>query len=275
MRTKIYTALITLICVVLLLAGNASAGFATNEAGISAYVNVGTNINLDQAAGAYTIIEDRTSTYIIGTVEIPNSTEYETPHVFTSADGWVMAYYPKEQYRSMIMHWGQFDPNNPDLSQMNTTSLEDAISKISGAIGIDYSTIRSDTKYYDFQHPEANRLAIIAKTRATEGVSSFRFRIPDEITLYNVSWAYYSYDANSYSYSGFHLDGSELSGTDGAFFNHKSRSDGGKLRAERYYGTIDPLTKDVLHKGDLWYRQYGFYDYGSSNIAIVLIYKQP
>lgn len=65
MKTKIFAALMTLVYVVLFLTGNASAAFATNESGISAYVNMGTSINLDQASLAYKTIEDRTSTYII------------------------------------------------------------------------------------------------------------------------------------------------------------------------------------------------------------------
>ncbi|MBU4222714.1 MAG: hypothetical protein KKA10_14075, partial [Euryarchaeota archaeon] len=192
MKTKIFAALITLVYVVLFLTGNASAAFATNESGISAYVNVGTSINLDQASGAYKIIEDRTSTYVIGIVAVPNATDYELPHVYTSADGWIMAYYAKETPRALIMPWGQFDRNNPDLSKLNNTRLEEAISIVSSAIGVAYPTIKSNTKYYDFQYPDANRLTLLAETRQTEGGESFSFRVPSEFTLYNASWEYYS-----------------------------------------------------------------------------------
>jgi len=282
MKTKIFAALITLVCAVLFLTGNASAAFATNESGISAYVNVGAGINLDQAAGAYKIIEDRTSTYVIGIVAVPNATDYELPHVYTSADGWVMAYYAKETSRALIMPWGQFDRNNPDLGLLNNTRLEEAISKVSSAIGVAYPTIKSNTKYYDFQYPEANALTLIAESRATSGVDSFRFRVPNEFTLYNASWEYYSYDSCNgvvgAGYCGplksnFQLDGSQLSGTDGVT-SHNSISDGGNLRDERYFGTISAVTKDVLHKGDLVYNPIST-DVGSSSIAIVLIYKQP
>jgi len=87
MKTKIFVASITLVCAVLFLTGNASAAFASNEVGISAYVNVGTSIDLDQAASAYKIIEDRTSTYIIGIVEVPNANDYEQPHVYINSTG--------------------------------------------------------------------------------------------------------------------------------------------------------------------------------------------
>ncbi len=277
MKSKIFTAFITLVCAVLFLAGNASAGFASNESGISAYVNVGKAIDLNQAAGAYKLIEDKTSTYVIGTVWVPNSTVYELPHIFTSADGWIMAYYPKEQVRSMIMQWGQYDPNNPTLSQMNTTRLEDAISNVSSAVGVDYSTIKSNTKYYDFQYPDANRLTIIAQSRATNGIGSFKFRIPSEYNLSDASWAYYSYNSLGCGYYGcnswFNLDNNRLSGTDGQF-NHNSESGGCTGCAERYYGTINALTKDVLHRGDLGYTM-ATPTGGSSNIAIFLIYKEP
>ncbi len=271
MKPTIFAALITLMCAVLFLTGNASAAFPANEAGISAYVNVGTNIDMGLAAGAYKVIEDRTSTYIIGIVEVPNATDYELPHVYTSSDGWVMAYFAKEQPRALIMPWGQFDRNTPDLSLLNNTRLEEAISKVSSAIDVAYLTIKSNTKYYDFQYPEANALTLIAESRATEGVDSFGFRVPNEFTLYDTSWEFYSYDSSLYGQrSSFKLDGYELAGTDGVY-NHSSSTD--YVLDERYFGTINALSKDVLHKGDLWYTKW--YDTGSSNIAIVLIYKAP
>ncbi|MCX9083996.1 MAG: hypothetical protein OIN87_04255 [Candidatus Methanoperedens sp.] len=277
-------------CTVLFLTGNSSAeGFASSEAGIAAYVNVGMSIDLDQAAGTYRGIEDRTSTYIIGIVDVPNANDYEMPHVYTTSDGWVMAYYPKEKPRALIMPWGQFDKNTPDISQLSNSRLEEAIAKVSGVNGIEYSTIKPNTKYYDFQYPDANRLTMIARSSAIDGVQSFRFRVPTEITLYDTSWEYYSYGSEqngrcSRQNSLFKLDGNELIGTNGSF-NHNSRSDGGNGLDERYYGTINGLTKDVLHKGDLWYYQYynnpngcaygPYIDAGSSNIAIAVIYKAP
>lgn len=271
MKTKIFVGFIVLNLAVLFLTGNSSAAFVTNESGISAYVNVGKSINLDQATGAYKIIEDRTSTYIIGIVEVPNATDYELPHVYTSIDGWVMAYYAKEKSRALIMPWGQFDKNNPDLSQLNNTRLEEAISKVSSAVGVPYSTIKTNTKYYDFQYPDANGLTLIAESRATTGGESFSFRVPSEFTLYNASWEYYSYDSDGFGRSYFLFDGTQLIGTDGVN-PHNSVSNGGLLLDERYYGTIIGLTKDVLHKGDIWYADYNADD-GSSNIAIALIYK--
>jgi hypothetical protein len=270
MKTKIFAASITLVCAVLFLTGNASAAFAANEVGISAYVNLGKNISLDQAATAYKIIEDRTSTYIIGIVEVPNAIDYEQPHVYTSSDGWVMAYYAKDQPRALIMPWGQFDKNNPDTSLMSNTRLEEALSAVSTVVGVSYSSIKSNTKYYDFQYPDANGLTLIAESRPDNGVDSFRFRVPNEYLLYDASWELYGYDTNN---GYFTLDGNYLSGTNGVI-NHNSATDGGDQRDERYFGTINALTKDELHKGDLYYASY-YGDLGSSNIAIVLIYKQP
>jgi len=278
MKTKIFVALITLVCAVIFLTGNASAAFATSEAGISAYVNVGTSINLDQAASVYKIIEDRTSTYIIGIVEVPNANDYEQPHVYTSSDGWVMAYYAKEQPRALIMPWGQFDTNNPDTSIMSNTRLEEALSEVSIVVGVAYSSIKPNTKYYDFQYPSANGLTLISESRPDNGVDSFRFRVPSEYVLYDASWEYYSYDSYSYDGNGAHswfkLDGIYLDGTDGVN-SHPSYSNPTVDRQdERYFGTISSLTKDVLHKGDITYYPSST-DEGSSNIAIVLIYKQP
>jgi hypothetical protein len=161
---------------------------------------------------------------------------------------------------------------------MNNTRLEEAISKVSSAVGVAYSTIKPNTKYYDFQYPDANGLTLIAQSMPTNGVESFSFRVPSEFTLYNSSWEYYSYDSSRREYyswrNAFIYDNNELSGTDGQG-THLSSSDGGSdRRTERYYGTIIGLTKDVLHKGDLYYEAYSTEE-GSSNIAIALIYKAP
>lgn len=272
MKTTILAVAITLVWAVLFMTGNASAAFATNESGISAYVNVGTSINLDNASLAYKNIEDRTSTYVIGVVEVPNASDYELPHVFTSADGWIMAYYAKEKPRALIMPWGQFDINNPDLNQLSNSRLEEAISIVSSSIFVSYSTIKSNTKYYDFQYPDANTLTLIAESRAISGVDSFNFRIPSEFTLYNVSWEYFSFDCSD---CWFHLNNKELIGTDGTYNHNTSSANGysGSIE-EKYFGTIDALSKDELHKGDLRYNYYAS-DQGSSNIAIALIYKAP
>ena len=271
--------LITLACAVLFLTGNAAAatGFAANESGISAYVNLGTTIDLNMAAKAYKIIEDRTSTYIIGIVAVPNANNYELPHVYTSTDGWVMAYYPKEQPRALIMPWGQFDKNNPDLSLLTNTRLDEAISIVASAQGVAYSTIKSNTKYYDFQYPNANALTLISESRPAVGEDSFRFRVPNEYVLYDVSWEYFSYDSyppdGNGDHSWFKLDGNELVGTSGVTIHNSNSVPSVPNQDERYFGTISALTKDVLHKGDIQYTPWNT-DTGSSNIALVLIYKQ-
>jgi hypothetical protein len=188
-----------------------------------------------------------------------------------------MAYYAKEKPRALIMPWGQFDKNNPDTSLMSNTRLEEALSEVSTVVGVAYSSIKPNTKYYDFQYPSANGLTLISESRPDTGVDSFRFRVPSEYVLYDASWEYYSYDSYPLDlgviHSWFKLDGNELVGTDGVN-NHNSNSIPAVERQdERYFGTISALTKDVLHKGDLAYTAWGT-DEGSSNIAIVLIYKQ-
>jgi hypothetical protein len=116
-------------------------------------------------------------------------------------------------------------------------------------------------------------MTMISESRPDNGVDSFRFRVPNEYVLYDASWEYYSYDSHPASNSYFKLDGNLLVGTDG-INNHNSISlPGVERQDERYFGTISALTKDVLHKGDIQYTAWNS-DEGSSNIAIVLIYKQ-
>lgn len=171
---------------ILLLAMSANASFPVNEAGIAAYVNVGQNIDLTKTMGAYQEIIKINKTDIIGKVIIPNYMVDSTPLVYVGADGWIVAYYPKAEPASRIMQW-----NNYTAPYINTTTLADAISKMTTTLGVDYESIKGNVTYYDFRYPDANEMMMLVEKIDGEGTNSFSILIPGTITLYHQAVSIY------------------------------------------------------------------------------------
>ncbi|MFV9676956.1 MAG: hypothetical protein ACNYVW_04815 [Methanosarcinales archaeon] len=153
-------------------------------------MNTSQSIDLSKAELCYRNIEYNCSDYIIGSVELPDLSEDEDVHVYVSADGWIVAYYLKEEPASKIMPWIGYDGG-----EITTTKLEDAISKMCTDIEIPYQQVKSDIKYDDFSYPDANRLMIIVDRMDVPGTDTFEFKIPDDYTVYKASWSHSAYGA--------------------------------------------------------------------------------
>jgi len=157
--------------------------FLQQEAGIAAYVNVGQAIDLDQVKSAFKTVETVSDQYIIGEVALPELPEEAHPHVYVNKDGWIVAYYTKDEPASKIMQWIGYRGGI-----INTTTLEDAIRKIHDSIQLPYP---AEVKYYSFKHPGANRIMLITETLTYEGTDSFYLTIPAGAQLYEASWTLY------------------------------------------------------------------------------------
>jgi len=79
------------------------------------------------------------------------------------------------------------------------TTLEEVIFKTCAAIGVDYETIRSDIKFYDFEHPDANRMMIVVDIHSGTVDNSFYMAIPSVLTVKESSYSHYYHGSNSYS----------------------------------------------------------------------------
>lgn len=176
-------------------AANAQASFLDEEAGISAYTEANSAIDLNKAKNAFRTIERQTADYIIGSVEISGLPETEDAHVYMNRSGWILAYYLKDVPVSKIMQWSNYNGG-----AVTTTTLADAVSKVATAAGVTYSGI----KYYDFKYPGANRLMIIVDWKETSP-DSYDFKIPGTFGLNENSYSLRS------SYSAWHkIDGNNI-----------------------------------------------------------------
>jgi hypothetical protein len=171
-----------------------SATFPASTAGMSAYVKLG-NFSVDnyEAVAPYFTNfkeyigtpESASSTYIIGvkqynTVSDAFGKKEVTFHLYLAADGWLVIYLTRGQEPSQIVNWRTG-------SQLSDTMLKIAIDEAAAAIG---APVAESMKYYDFQHPEANKMTMMRETAV--GSSSFSVIVPGQIK--QASWAYGCFD---------------------------------------------------------------------------------
>ena len=159
--------------------------FLEQEAGISAYVKLDQPIDLEQVREAFKTIETVSDEYIIGEVALPDLPEKAHPHVYVNKDGWIVAYYSKDEPASKITQWIGYDGGT-----ITTTTLEDAIRKIWDAFKAPFPFPQLVIKYYDFEYPNANRIMLITETtdKWWGGVDKFYLKIPAGCHLFEASW---------------------------------------------------------------------------------------
>ena len=190
----------------LFMAGNVSATdgatFPVDDAGIAAYVKVSESIDLhatmDYLLPRIPYIIEVNSTYFI--VNVTND-DNQITHLYVGADGWVIPYYLRTDMVGKVVRWNitsSQDPTPENVSSM--TTLEELISKTCTANGVDYETIKSDIKFYDFEHPNANRMMIVVDMQSNCGSNSFYMAIPSEVTVKESSYSHYTHMEDSARY---------------------------------------------------------------------------
>lgn len=147
----------------------AGTNFLKEEAGISAFTNVGREIDLVRARRAFRTIEREGDEYIIGSVGVPGLPAAYDAHIFVHRDGWMLAYYGRKRPTAWIVDW----------RNLRTTKLEATLMQVATAAGV---SIR-DVSYYDFRHPEAEKMMIIIDN------NSFNLKIPRAFTVFERSYS--------------------------------------------------------------------------------------
>ncbi len=202
--------------------------FPKDRAGFSAYVRVdGSKIDLQKVATVLNQIEDVGDNYLVGYFKwrywytndggIPPDSDfywgcanYDTYffkiHVYVDKDGWIIAYVDRDDPTALAI----LPTKNTTLLSENETinfntgeglTLLEAIKLVCNATGIDYNSIKDQIKYYDFEHPTANRVALFWKEFTNEN-DALHFKVPDGSTVYEASWIFLRFwDSNSISSS--------------------------------------------------------------------------
>ena len=174
------------------------ASIIEDEAGISAWFQASTSINLDDVRDVFRTIETETANYIIGSVPVTNYPESEDVHVYVHKDGWILAYYLAEDPVGKIFDWRMYH----DTSRTNiSTKLENTIAVVASAAGVPFS----NATHYDFRYPNATHLMLIIEW-VYGGTDSCEVKLPGSFAYYERSW---SLGSNSHTAAGarYRLDG--------------------------------------------------------------------
>ena len=229
------------------------ANFLEEEAGISAYTNVGMEIDIDKAKEVYKTIEVEKENYTIGSVALPNYAESEDVHVYVHKDGWIVAYYLKDEPIAKMVSYKYYQEDG-DI----TLKLDTALGEMCDGVGLPLISIN----YYDFRYPNANRIMIIVDGQWVEkSWNTFDIKIPSDVRVYDRSWCHWlqaSYGSN------FKLDGAEISSLERCCECWRGR-----------YGKLTPtqLMPDEFHTISVWLdNDYGRYTHAC--VAIVLAYRE-
>jgi len=184
-----------------------STTFPSDEAGITAYVNIGQSIDISKAKNAMRGIQAEGTNYIIGIMELPGNPEEEFPHMYVSSDGWILAYYSKFAPAARTFQWYGYEGGT-----IRTTTLQDAIAKICPIIGVSFNQAKDNMSYYHFKYPDATKLLMAVEFMATRTkIDTFTFSIPDGVTLYEGSWAHYSFNRDGWLENQVYIDGNVVS----------------------------------------------------------------
>jgi len=144
--------------------------FLQEEAGMAAYMRTGQTIDVGKAKEAFRTIERQTTTYVVGSVALPDYTAAEDVHVFVHQEGWLVAYYSRQEPASKIVDWARYSPGSVP------TKLELGLSIVAGYAGVPVK----DVNYYAFHYPSADKLTVIADST----IDGFYLTIPSEFTVY-------------------------------------------------------------------------------------------
>jgi hypothetical protein len=226
------------------IAQEAGGSFLDQEAGISAYTNLGQKVDLSKIRAVLKTVEAETDTYVIGSISVPKYEGYprEDVHCFAHKDGWVVTYYRNTETTAKIISWRDWS------GKITGTKLDMGLTVACDALDQKAPYVR----YYHFKYPDAVKLMVIVKTKTNQS----RIMIPSSFAIYERSWSqFYTYD---YGYSG---NGSYIKIDDVVVSNERAKD--GECGAN---GLINPtqLKPDVFHNVVV------IDDYG----AIVLLYRE-
>lgn len=228
-----------------------TGSFLDDEAGIAAYTQTPSSINLSTVRDAFRTIERETDQYIIGSVDIPGYSEDHSPHVYIHTDGWVLAYYYNTEPASYIL-----DLRHYDGVDIGSTKLEDAIYEILSVIGV----VNFDVEFYDFRYPTATNIMLVAEANYEGGNESFDIHLPSDFTYFDRSWSHAI--NNSYNrYTDLYLDNNLVNTLD--FF------DAGWYFAHGSFTTVE-LSPGVSHTMKI----YLSYESSDAFCGMALVYQE-
>lgn len=195
--------------------------FTTLDAGISAYVNVGRDLDLEKAKGLLQGIQAQAEEegYLIGIISLEGLPETQWPHIYVNKQGLIVAYYPKNEPAVKLFYWAIYDGG-----KITTTTLEEAIRVFSQdlfremRLPLTFAQIQPSIRYYDFRYPEATTLLLVADSVAATydaSVDELQYTIPENVAVLEASWLHFTKGLSGGSWSSFLINDTQINRRDG------------------------------------------------------------
>jgi hypothetical protein len=229
----------------------APASIFDGEAGIAAYFQSPSAINLATVKPLYRTIETQTAQYIIGSMAVPEYPESEDVHLYIHTNGWVMAYYLKADPVGKIFDW---------RSYTGGTTIPTKIERILGLVVAQIGIVQQPMTFYHFQYPNATHMMLIAD-QAVDSTDSFDVNLTSSFAFSERSWAMGTHQVAAT----YNLDGNQI----------KQLPAPGSGNWATAQGLLSPtqLTLDVFHvigiaPADTW-------AIDTADAGLALIYRVP
>lgn len=173
--------------------------FDSQLAGLSAYLDLGSPIDLEVVESMSTAVYEKRSTYIL--IAISGIILY------AEQGGWLVAYVARGDTSNVAFWFPQSGTSKPILRSRDQlyTTLESAVD----ILGLDWTAFNTNVTYTHFNYPSATRMVVFSK-----GTYSFdrevTFQIPGTSKLHEASWSAYSGYRCCSDINRFSLDGVEV-----------------------------------------------------------------
>jgi len=160
----------------------ATATFLDDEAGIAGYAQVSWDASTNpqtwnNVKSQLQTIEKEGDNYVVGTFALTDYSPRWDPHVYVDKDGWVVAYWPKDESRAIFL----------DIKAgFGKTHAQRAIAVIAASGGVATPSIG----YYDFTNPTANRIVVASLPTTQIGDAQFSVTRPTGIALLAAGWVF-------------------------------------------------------------------------------------
>jgi hypothetical protein len=159
----------------------AIASVISAEAGMAAYFQTPSPIDLAAVRGQYRTIERETADYILGSAAVANYGETEDVHLYIHKAGWIMTYYLETEPSGKIFDWVDYQTTS---GAAITTKLENVIANVLVTAGIPFTV----ATYYDFRYPNATHLMLIADAATSDCSDSFQVILPGSYSFFERGW---------------------------------------------------------------------------------------
>jgi hypothetical protein len=182
------------------------ATFDESLAGFSAYLKLGTAIDIDKIKTALSSIRGESANHVLGKVRGGD-------FLYADKSGWLVAYWHRANPSSQIAAW-----TASGVPKLGSTPGHAPLVVALEALGLDYEAAKQDVKYYHWAYPSATQAVVLV--RGTVGTTAtMTFEVSSQYVVDEASWSgiggsfsYYTFKLNDEVFAGGGVRAKEILG---------------------------------------------------------------